>query len=81
MAGFDLSSLIYSQAAQDVNSFEPSPCPIGTFYEGDTNVVVSDNSSCQACPDGSTTQKNGSTSLTDCECLLCYMLVDMLCSK
>jgi hypothetical protein len=67
LAGYDVSSAIYDQAAQDVSSFEPEHCVIGSYYEGGTNVIAAATSSCKACPDGSTTQKTGSTSLADCE--------------
>ncbi|WIA35123.1 hypothetical protein OEZ86_003604 [Tetradesmus obliquus] len=68
MAGFQLSNQIYNMAAADVNGFEPDPCPIGTYYGGGSNVMnlTGTATSCQPCPDGSTTQRNGSTTPADC---------------
>lgn len=40
-------------------------CPIGFYFDGNTTGVYA----CVACPTGSTTRQNGSTSLDDCgEC-------------
>lgn len=53
--------------------FNSTLCDYGFYYGGGV-VPTSSQGTCQMCPEGTTTQQMGSTSMSDCsKCKLCYM--------
>eukprot|EP00878_Enallax_costatus_P039056 GHUV01044574.1.p1 GENE.GHUV01044574.1~~GHUV01044574.1.p1 ORF type:complete len:745 (+),score=130.50 GHUV01044574.1:1229-3463(+) len=46
-------------------AFNPNLCDYGTYFGGGV-VAAGSSDTCQKCPDGSTTQQRGSTSINDC---------------
>jgi hypothetical protein len=66
VAGYQLSPTSAQALIASASPAEPPLCPFGTYFAGGPlNVTAA--STCQACPFGTTTQQQGSTSVLQCQ--------------